>query len=70
MIFAQREWNPAVARFEPGLLSVWDLDSLHGCVDEQHYDNGAQNEHLARQGHQRRLKRNPNSFRSFEVNLG
>jgi hypothetical protein len=39
--FAQRELNPAVARFEAGLLSVWDLDFLHGCVDEQHYDNGA-----------------------------
>jgi hypothetical protein len=37
--------NPAVFGFESGLLSVWDLDFLHGCVDEQHYDNGAQNDH-------------------------
>jgi hypothetical protein len=45
VIFAQGELNPTVARFEPGLLSVWDLDFLYGCVDEQHYDNGAQNDH-------------------------
>jgi hypothetical protein len=42
------ELNPALARFEPGVLSVWDLDLLHGSVDEQHYDNGAQNDHPIR----------------------